>query len=372
MTIIVSKDRKNAERLESSEFGLESEIQEYIYDNPNTIPLYEIDTDIRLFIAAREFQTRSGPIDALGFDQNGNIYVVETKLYRNPDKRTVVAQAMDYGASLWRHSTNFDNFTQILSHHTNKQFGSSFEQKLMDFFELDDTADIMTAIKDNLNTGSIKFVILMDTLHSQLKDLIVYINQNSQFDIYAVELAYYKHAEFEIVIPKLFGDEVKKEVISTKSASYAYEDIDAQQFESHIKARQDVSTEGKNALLEIYDMYIKLTEMVGGSVFYFYSPKARRAGIGINDNDGKQTNLVLSNGEVWTYSNGKTGRIAGFNSRILSRLIDEGLLDKTEKNLTASQWSVRPRYFSRVDSNDDTTRQINRFIEIMREEAEHI
>lgn len=40
-------------------------------------------------------------IDAVALDQNGDIYLIETKLYKNPDKRQVIAQVLDYGASLW-------------------------------------------------------------------------------------------------------------------------------------------------------------------------------------------------------------------------------------------------------------------------------
>ena len=126
MSIIVSHNNKNAKKLDKQEFGLEREIQQYIYDNPDIIPVYEINSDTRLFIAAREFQTNSGAIDALAFDQNGNIYVVETKLFCNPDKRTVVSQVLDYGASLWRHSTDFEAFIEQLNRHTSKQFDKGF------------------------------------------------------------------------------------------------------------------------------------------------------------------------------------------------------------------------------------------------------
>jgi hypothetical protein len=51
----------------------------------------------------------------------------------------------------------------------------------------------------------------MDSMDERLKDLITYINQKSQFDIYGVELEYYKHDEYEIVIPKMYGVEVKKD-----------------------------------------------------------------------------------------------------------------------------------------------------------------
>lgn len=71
---------------------------------------------------------------------------------------------------------------------------------------------MLEAIKRNLQNGNIKFVILMDTIDDRLKDLIVYINQNSRFDIYAVQMEYYKCESYEIMIPKLFGIEVKKDV----------------------------------------------------------------------------------------------------------------------------------------------------------------
>jgi hypothetical protein len=50
----------------------------------------------------------------------------------------------------------------------------------------------------------------MDSIDERLKDLILYVNQNSQFDIYAVQMEYYKYEEYEIMVPKIFGVEVKK------------------------------------------------------------------------------------------------------------------------------------------------------------------
>lgn len=76
-------------------------MQNYIQENPEALPVYEIREDIRLFIIAREFPTKSGPIDALGIDKDGEVYIIETKLYKNPDKRLVVAQVLDYGAAVW-------------------------------------------------------------------------------------------------------------------------------------------------------------------------------------------------------------------------------------------------------------------------------
>ena len=102
MSIIISKNGKNSQKLNCSVIPKENYLQEYIYNNPEVLPLEQIDEEIYLLIVAREFSTSSGPIDALGLDQSGNIYIIETKLYKNPDKRKVLAQVLDYGASLWR------------------------------------------------------------------------------------------------------------------------------------------------------------------------------------------------------------------------------------------------------------------------------
>ncbi|MDP2788484.1 MAG: hypothetical protein Q8O46_00320 [bacterium] len=214
MAIIISKDGKNAKKVDKSAFEKEDYLQDYIQNNPESIPVYEIEEDKRLFIITREFLTESGPIDALAVDKDGDIYIVETKLYKNPDKRMVVAQALDYGAALWKHLGDFSEFAHRLDEEMQNKFKINFQQKVADFFEIgeDESTALLESMRRNLYEGNLKFVILMDEINERLKDLIIYVNQNSQFDIYAVQLEYYKFDAYEIMIPKLFGVEVKKNV----------------------------------------------------------------------------------------------------------------------------------------------------------------
>lgn len=246
MPIIVSQNGKNATKLDKLSFGLENRLQEYIYDNPESIPLYDIKDDIQLLILAREFGTNSGPIDAVGIDRDGELYLVETKLYKNPDKRTVVAQVLDYGASLWKSQSDFDDFLLQLNSHVQKQFGQSVTDKVREYYGLDDDSvqSLLERMKHNLNEGNFKFVVLMDNLHDQLKDLILYMNQNSKFDIYGVELEYYQHDSFEIMIPKLFGAEVKKDVGSKRASTVTISDEEfIEAFEPAVQAViQDIMT----------------------------------------------------------------------------------------------------------------------------------
>lgn len=218
MAIIISKSGRNAKKVEKSDFEKEDYVQKYIHDNPESIPLYEFKEDLRLFVLGREFRTSSGPIDVIGIDEDGDIYCIETKLYKNPDKRQVVAQVLDYGASLWRSHQDFSEFIRW-AEEAGKASGFSLDQRLKAFLAVQedgvsdlDVKDMLEIVKTNLNSGKFKFVILMDKLHESLKNLIIFPNQNSRFDIFAVELEFYKHEEFEIMIPKLFGAEVKKDV----------------------------------------------------------------------------------------------------------------------------------------------------------------
>ena len=214
MSIIINKQGENATVLQKTGFQKEDYLQEYILNYPESIPVYELKSDKKLFVAKREFPTNSGPIDALAFDKDGDIYIIETKLFKNPDKRTVVAQALDYGAALWKHFTDFNRLIELLNQETQKNFNLSFQEITEKFFKIDHEQydSMLGAIRTNLNDGNIKFVVLMDSIDERLKDLIIYINQNSQFDIYAVQLEYYRFKEYEITIPKLFGIGAKKKV----------------------------------------------------------------------------------------------------------------------------------------------------------------
>jgi len=252
MPIIISQNGINAVKVDKSSFDKEDQLQQYIYDNPESIPLYDIKEDIRLLILAREFPTNSGPVDAVGIDQYGTIYIIETKLFKNPDKRTVVAQALDYGASIWKHSNDFNEFLAILNKHTQKKFNLSVNDKLKEFFGLgnEDLDTLLDNVKNNLSDGVLKFVVLMDSLNDKLKDLILYVNQNSQFDIYAVELEYYKHDTYEIIIPKLYGSEVKKD-INVASSSSQRKSWNEESFIEN--AKQELSKDVYDATMRIYN-----------------------------------------------------------------------------------------------------------------------
>lgn len=219
MSIIISRSGRNAERLERTVIQQENYLQEYIHANPASLPLHEIKEDLRLLILAREFPTDSGPIDALGVDADGDLYVIETKLYKNQDKRKVIAQMLDYGASLW--SADADQFISRLEVVTTAGFDVGLGPKLRDFFGIDEEEILayLDTLKQNVAGGRFRFVVLMDRLDDRLKDLISFVNTNSRFDVLSVELDFYQHHDIEIIIPSLYGAERKKQDTSSGSSA---------------------------------------------------------------------------------------------------------------------------------------------------------
>lgn len=215
MALIVSDEDGN-EIVEQTEYENEAEMQKYIEDNPEAIPLYQINEDLEISIAVREFNVDGEFIDALAFDQNGGVYILETKLSSNSDKRRVIAQAFDYGAALWdkQHPVQFiNNMDATLDDHNNFEGWARTELGL----DEEGYEEFEENMFDNLEDGNFSYVIVMDEISIRLKTLIKYLMANSMFNLYGVELEYYQHDGNTIVVPNLVGTEVKKNTQSTKN-----------------------------------------------------------------------------------------------------------------------------------------------------------
>lgn len=256
MSIIISKNGKNAKKIPPTPFQDEGYLQKYINDNPECIPLDEIKEGIEILILAREFETKSGPIDILLTDKEGEIYIVETKLYKNPDKRKVLAQVMDYGAALWKGYSIPEDFISDVDIKTSKARGTSLSSRIRETYKINDEVvlDLVENLKNNLSEGSFKYLILMDKLDDRLKDLILYMNQNSKFDIFAVELEMYLYEDLEIVIPMIFGSDVKKDLHTTTGYTGRYWD-EKSFFETLKQKVSDIQT--IEIINKIYDIVKK-------------------------------------------------------------------------------------------------------------------
>jgi len=360
MPIIISKDGKNAEKIEKSDIQKEDYLQEYIHNNPESIPVYELNEDKKLFVVKREFSTNAGSIDALAIDKDGDIYIVETKLYKNPDKRTVVAQALDYGAALWKHFNDFSEFIRILDEECQKKFDLSLSEKIQQFFQLDGEGaeHTLDAMRKNLNDGNLKFVILMDAIGTRLKDLILYVNQNSQFDIYAVQLEYYKFKDYEIMIPKIFGVEVKKNITTSKYSQRKYWD------KNNFKAQTRELLGGESdKIFKLYDFFRNNSEKINwgtGVNFGSFSPIINK----IDETIALFT--VYSNGKFevkfnWIYEKTGKSNIKDMADIFFRNIIDKGININKSCIEMKETFRLQPKEF--LENYEGIVRAIKKIVE---------
>ena len=89
-----------------SRFASERDLHDAVAAHPEVLPSEDIGLG-PLVALGTELGFGAGPLDLLAADPQGRLVIVEFKRgTENPDVRKVVAQVLDYGASLWR--TSYD------------------------------------------------------------------------------------------------------------------------------------------------------------------------------------------------------------------------------------------------------------------------
>ncbi len=176
---------------------------------------------------------------------------------------------------------------------TSKTFHQTLTEKVQDFYEADEetVATLLQNLRQNLRDGKFRFVILMDRLEDRLRHLIAFVNQNSRFDIFGVELEFYKFHEYEIIIPKLYGAEVKKEVGVATSVRTKGNWNDVSFFED---AEKKLSPQDVERLRKIYQFSIEHAQLSWGTgALGSFSAKFSSVSA------ARSLYSVFSNGDLW-------------------------------------------------------------------------
>jgi hypothetical protein len=226
--IIVRKDGRKID-VELKPFDDEEDLRRLLLSNPDLIPVGDLsEVDEGIIAWKTEFPVRVGSIDLVSMGDGGGIYLTETKLFKNQDKRTVIAQALDYAENLWHgYAANAAGFLEKL-----REKGHG---------EIPDDEEFQENITQNLRDANYNILIAMDKVTQQVKDLIEFLKKKTDFRVMALEVKRYVGDGLEVIIPQIYGEEISREPPTSEPSPWwspeqlrdAFEDIS----EPNLKSR---------------------------------------------------------------------------------------------------------------------------------------
>ena len=199
----------------------EAWLQKVIFDHPYILPVESFDEKFAPLISlGREVQTPSGAIDNFYISPWGKITIVETKLWRNPEKhRTVVAQIIDYAKEVSKWDYN-DFETAVLKSWREavlpeKKSPYRIIEPHIQNIGLSEV-DFQERVGANLQTGEFLLLIVGDRISPNVALLSEAISGSPglEFTIGLIELHLYPLKEEEdpqlLIIPDIVGKTVEK------------------------------------------------------------------------------------------------------------------------------------------------------------------
>ena len=222
--IVIDKETKIVERYKPvsarDRVIKEDFLQQLLFHESSILPIGDIYPDFsRLIPIMREFPVKSGYIDILYVTPNGNICVVETKLWRNPEAhRTVVAQIIDYASDLTIFS--FQEFCEASTKQRGEEAINSFFQKLKRGSNSINKVEFQANIQQSLSTGRFLLLIIGDKIYPQVTMITEAIQSapHLEFSIALVELRFYESNSGYLVVPNIVGrtNEVTRAVVKIR------------------------------------------------------------------------------------------------------------------------------------------------------------
>ena len=182
---------------------VEKDLQDIIFGHPECIPISDLDESYNPLIpVCKELSTNAGPLDIFMITPNGDLVVIETKLWANPEsRRKVVAQILDYAKEMskWSYSDLQREVNRNLKTKGNHLYdivlNTSHDTTLNE-------TDFVDAVSRNLRNGKFMLIIAGDGIREGAKNLTEFINQagNLNFSLAMIELPIFETPNGETLI----------------------------------------------------------------------------------------------------------------------------------------------------------------------------
>jgi hypothetical protein len=184
----------------------EARLQALLFQHPDAIPVRDIAPSMQTLVPlCMELDTGDGFADILYLTPAGQIVLVETKLWRNPEaRRTVVSQILDYAKQLtrWR----YEDLDAAVAKASRQGAGYVLRAMRERYPELDE-AEFVDAINRHLATGDLLLLIAGDGIRSSTEALVGFIEQygSLRFSFGLIEVAIYEVGQGLFVQPRILA-----------------------------------------------------------------------------------------------------------------------------------------------------------------------
>lgn len=176
----------------------EAWLQRLIHDHPACLPIADIEPGLDPFAAiCREMPTPKGYLDNLLMTGTGDIAIVETKLFRNPEaRRKVLAQALDYATCLFDMAYEVFERAALGGTFPPGPKPASLHAALPEAEKLDEPA-FVDAVTRNLRCGRALVLIAGDGIRSEVGSLLDGLHAHARFGftLALVELGVFRMPE---------------------------------------------------------------------------------------------------------------------------------------------------------------------------------
>jgi hypothetical protein len=176
----------------------EAWLQNLIHTTPACLPISEIEPGLGRFMPiCRELPTPHGYIDNLLMTPAGDIALVETKLFRNPEaRRLVLAQVLDYAMAVFRMDFAAFEHAALRGQFSPKAKPASLYACLSGP-EQPPEAIFVDSVVTNLRRGRALIMIVGDGIRSEAEILLGDLHRYARFDftLALIELAVFRMPE---------------------------------------------------------------------------------------------------------------------------------------------------------------------------------
>jgi len=182
-------------------------IQKIAFKHPECLPVSEVDSTFRDIIpVCMELSTPVGPIDALYITAQGQLVLLEAKLWRNPEaRRAVVGQILDYAKEFTRWS--YEDLQRKVSQRTGIKGNVLYQKASKNMPDLDE-ADFVDNVTRSLTRGDFLLLIVGDGIREGVEAIADYLDRYAgiNFTLGLIELGVYSiNDNKKLIQPRLLA-----------------------------------------------------------------------------------------------------------------------------------------------------------------------